>query len=194
MTKRREKRYSSGFRIPLLPGLWAAAVILGIVSFIPSGRIYGQWDLFRAQGEKIEAEPNHEYYLTDSDGLWFIMAKKFSGQDARRNANRVVYELRKRYKLPAYIFKYDSDREDLQKLAKEHRSSAAYHYQTNAPSEYAVLVGSFPSAEDPKLQETLLKIKRSKLDSLKNDRESQRLITEYDFSSKVFPSKTPYVK
>ncbi|MBQ6621165.1 MAG: hypothetical protein IJH68_13570 [Thermoguttaceae bacterium] len=192
MTKHREKQPSPGFRPALARVTRAAVVILAIVSFTPAGKIYAQWDLFRAQGEKIEAEPNREYYLTDSDGLWFIMAKKFSGPDARRSANRVVYELRKRYKLPAYIFKYDSDREDLQKLAKERHSSAVYRYQTNTPSEYAVLVGSFPSAEDPKLQETLLKVKRSKLDSLKNDRESQRLIAEYEYLAKKDREYTGY--
>jgi len=164
-----------------------------LMLFFWTGSAYGQFSLFRGQSEKIEAEANREYYLTDSDGLWFIMAKKFSGPDARKNANKVVFELRKRYKLPAYLFQYDSDEDDLSKLMKQRGGEARkYHYQTVTPPEYAVLVGSFPAVDDPGLQETLLKIKRSKLDSLKNDRESQRLITEYEYLAKKNKEYTGY--
>lgn len=169
------------------------SIIISLFFIIASSPLFAQLNLFRAGGNRVEAEPNKEYYLTDSDGLWFIMAKKFSGEDARSRANRVAYELRKRYKLPAYIFKYDTDADDLSKmLDKRNVDVRKYRYQTVSPPEYAVLVGSFPSVEDPGLEETLLKVKRSKLDSLKNDRESQMLLTEFEFLAKKDKEYTGY--
>lgn len=168
-------------------------ILIVLLFFIATGPVFGQLNLFKGGAARVEAEKNKEYYLTDSDGLWFIMAKKFSGDDARNNANRVAYELRKRYKLPAYIFKYDTDADDLSKMLDKRKADVRkYRYQTVSPPEYAVLIGSFPSVQDPGLQETLLKVKRSKLDSLKNDRESARLIAEYEFLAKKDKEYTGY--
>ncbi|MBR2695082.1 MAG: hypothetical protein IKE69_12830 [Thermoguttaceae bacterium] len=132
--------------------------------------------LFRAISG-VEAEPNKEYPLTDSDGLWFIMASKFTGTEARKTANRLVYELRKKYKLPAYMFRYDNHDDDLRQLGGGNRS---YQYLTAPPEVYAVLIGSFPSADDPALQETLTKVKRTQPESLKNNPESKMVIKEFE--------------
>ena len=133
-------------------------------------------NLFRAVGG-VEAEPNKEYPLTDSDGLWFIMASKFTGTEARKTANRLVYELRKKYKLPAYMFRYDNHDDDLRKLGGGNRS---YQYLSAPPEVYAVLIGSFPSADDPALQETLTKVKRTQPESLKNNPESKMVMKEFE--------------
>ena len=53
---------------------------------------------------KIEADPKKDYLLKESDGNWFVMAKKFSGDNAALDAKRLVYELRASYKLPAFVF------------------------------------------------------------------------------------------
>lgn len=143
------------------------------------GDVFGQFGFLKG-GAKIEAEANKEYPLKDSDGLWFIMAKKFNGPEARKMGNQLVYELRKRYKLPAYIFKYDNEQDDLQRLARELGSSRSYQYMTAPPKEYAVLVGSFPAADDPALQKTLLTIKRIKPDSLNNDVESKMTVRQFE--------------
>lgn len=133
-------------------------------------------NLFRAV-TGVEAEPNKEYPLTDSDGLWFIMASKFTGSEARKTADRLVYELRKKYKLPAYMFRYDNHDDDLRQLGGGNRS---YQYLTAPPEVYAVLIGSFPSADDPSLQETLTKVKRTQPESLKNDPESKMVTKEFE--------------
>ena len=81
------------------------AVTLCVLGSYPSVS-FGDFNLLKGTG-KVEAEKDKEYLLTDSDGLWLIMAKKFSGTEARKQANRLVYEIRKRYKLPAYIYRFD---------------------------------------------------------------------------------------
>jgi hypothetical protein len=133
-------------------------------------------NLFRMAG-RVDAEPNKEYPLSDSDGLWFILASKFTGSEARKNANRLVYELRKKYKLPAYMFKYDNQDDDLRKLGDGARS---YQYLTAPPEVYAVLIGSFPSSDDPTLQEILTKVKRYRPESLKNSAESRMVVKEFE--------------
>ena len=165
--------------------LWCAAILFSAFAVCSSESAFGQLGFLTGEKNRIEAQSGKEYYLTDSDGLWFIMAKKFTGPEARRDANRLAYELRKKYNVPAYIFKYDSDADDLGKLTKNNGGEIRkYCYQTVTPPEFAVLVGSFPAVEDPSLQKALLTIKRSKPESLKNDRESQRLVAEFEFRAR----------
>src|SRR5436853_5511990 len=53
-------------------------------------------------GQKVEADPNAEYKLTDNQGPWIIIATTFSGGGAADQSRELVLELRKRYKLEAY--------------------------------------------------------------------------------------------
>ena len=157
--------------------IWTAALLASafVCGTLPHAAAQGL-GIFRMP-KSVEAEPNKEYPLTDSDGLWFIMASKFTGPEARKTANRLVYELRKKYKLPAYMFKYDNQDDDLRRLGGGVRS---YQYLSAPPEVYAVLIGSFPSADDPSLQEILLKVKRSQPESLKNNQESRMVIKEFE--------------
>ena len=134
--------------------------------------------------KKVEADPKKEYPLTDSDGLWFIMAAKFTGTESKKNANRLVYELRSRYKLPAYTFKYDNSDDDLEKMARKSGDTRSYQYMSAPPQVYAVLIGSFPAADDPALQKILIKIKRRKPKTLENDPESKRTLKEFEILAK----------
>ena len=132
-------------------------------------------NLFRMAGR---ATPNRTKSTpSPTPTLWFILASKFTGPEARKNANRLVYELRKKYKLPAYMFKYDNQDDDLRKLGDGARS---YQYLTAPPEVYAVLIGSFPSSDDPTLQEILTKVKRYRPESLKNSAESRMVVKEFE--------------
>lgn len=163
----------------------ALAILFSV--FVRGNTVFAQQNKFNflRTKPKIEAEPNKEYPLTDSDGLWFIMAAKFEGAESRKTANRLVYELRKKYKLEAYSFRYDNDQDDLQKMARKAGDTRSYQYMTAPPQVYAVLIGSFPSSDDPALQQTLLTVKRSKPVSLENDPASQMTMNEFKVLAKI---------
>ena len=54
---------------------------------------------------RIEADPNKTYAIAEANGPYMIMACSFSGPDAERQAKELVLELRKKYKLEAYVHK-----------------------------------------------------------------------------------------
>src|SRR4051794_38030084 len=57
----------------------------------------------------VEADPDKDYPLSEKEGPWMIMAMTFSGEQAETEAKELVYELRKDFKLPAYIHKMSFD-------------------------------------------------------------------------------------
>ena len=88
--------------------------------------------------------------LTENNGPYLIMAYSFSGEGAEKQAQELVLELRKRYKLPAYIYK---KRFELSKAQGRGFDSygdpvqMSYHAGDKL-EEVAVLVGDYPSLED----------------------------------------------
>jgi len=118
--------------------------------------------------KKVEADPKKEYHLSETDGPWFIVVYSFSGDTAREDANALVLELRKKYKLNAYlydkVFEFrvtDGMREAERKQRKNEK------YVKTVSQEYAVLVGNFQSMDDPAYLKALQIIKRSQPDCLK---------------------------
>ncbi|MDO5552641.1 MAG: hypothetical protein Q4G68_02655 [Planctomycetia bacterium] len=142
-----------------------------------------QFSLFQGKG-KVEAIEGKEYLLSDSDGLWFIMAKTFIGEDARERANQLAFELRKKYKMESYVYRSNPDTDDLAELSSQRGHTRKYRYQTEPQEQYAVLVGSFPSSEDLNLQKTLLTVKRSKPDCLAKDSLSRMITARYEEMAK----------
>lgn len=104
---------------------------------------------------RVEADPNKDYWLSEENGPWMIMACSFTGDQAEQQARELVLELRKRYKLPAYMYEKTFDLK-----AEGGSNPRRYRYQQGERiREVAVLVGDFPSVDDPRAQETLQKIK-----------------------------------
>src|SRR3990170_4683863 len=64
--------------------------------------------------KQVEADPDKKYALTEENGPWMIMACSFFGEGAGKQENELVYELRKRYKLPAYTHEVRFDLSDVQ--------------------------------------------------------------------------------
>ncbi|GHV10446.1 hypothetical protein AGMMS50229_21510 [Campylobacterota bacterium] len=58
---------------------------------------------FFKSGEKIEADLRKEYTINEENGPWMICVMTYSGDNAKDNAMELAYELRKRYKIKAYI-------------------------------------------------------------------------------------------
>ena len=65
--------------------------------------------------DKVDADENKQYKLTAENGPWMIMASTFSATEAgRQQARDLVLELRKHYKLPAYVHEMAFDFGDTQ--------------------------------------------------------------------------------
>lgn len=112
-----------------------------------------------------DSQGSGSYRLTAQQGPWMILAASFAGESAEKEANDLVMEMRKRWRLPAYTYSEHFDfsqpvdgiglSEDGTPLKLKHRLPIAY-------DEIAVLVGNFPSVSDPQLQKTLDFVKHAR--------------------------------
>ena len=133
--------------------------------------------------KRIEADPNKEYTLTEDSGPWLIMATAFTGDGAKSQARKLVLELREKHKLPAYTYqkKFDFSEGERGRGVDRYGAPLKMRYQRGAAVvEIAVLVGDFPTVDDPEAQKTLKKIKYLvpvTLDPTKNKQTSQTLAT-----------------
>lgn len=148
--------------------------------------------LFQGKSTKIEADAKKDYILSESDGAWFIMVRKFSGDSAALQAKRLVYEIRAAYKLEAFVFKYDPDQMEMDALSQRLGKNKKFHYQTARAVEYAVLVGGFPTGEDPALQKTLEKLRKCQPKSLQKDVQSQQIVQQFKERAKQDPQYAGY--
>ncbi|NLF08267.1 MAG: hypothetical protein GX594_09845 [Pirellulaceae bacterium] len=115
---------------------------------------------------RVEADPEQIYSIGEENGPWMVMACSFSGEGAERQANELVQELRKRYKLPAYAYRAKFDLGEAEgRGIDRYGNPIKWQYQKFANKskaqidEVAVLVGNFASADDPAAQAALRKIK-----------------------------------
>lgn len=119
--------------------------------------------------KQIDADPNQAYALQEEHGPWLILAASFAGEGADRQAHELVMELRKRYKLPAYVHRQEYDfTEPVEGLTINRYGEKQRMRYANA-SRYdalGVLVGDFPSVDDAQLERTLDKIKHARPDCL----------------------------
>ncbi len=138
----------------------------------------------------IDADPNKTYSLGETNGPWMIMACSFSGDGAEKQAQELVYELRKRYKLPAYINKEQFNFGDPKglKLDRNGEPVKMRYYKAPKITEVAVLVGDYQSVDDPEAQKVLQKLKYTVpqcLDVKKTKATSQTLAAYRTFQAMV---------
>ena len=132
--------------------------------------------------KRVEATPNKDYVLTEDQGPWMIMATSFAGPGAEKQAHDLVLELRKNLKLPAYTHRQTYDfTQPVEGLGlNRYGESKKMRYANRAKfDEIAVLVGDFPSVEDPQAEKALQKIKHLRPDCLdfkKNKNTTQRFV------------------
>ncbi len=133
---------------------------------------------------KVEADSKKDYMLTESAGNWFVMAKKFSGDDAALQAKRLVYEFRASRKMNAYVFKFDPDQMEMDALSQNLGKTKKFHYQTARAVEYAVLVGGYATGEDPALQRDLEMIRKFSPVALQKDPQSKAIAERFKEGAK----------
>ena len=150
-------------------GVAVAAWMVGFVATAAVASAAGPWDKLLTVN-RVEADPQKAYNLTEKNGPWMIMTCSFSGEKAREEATSLALELRKRYKLPAYVYekKFDFGK-DVQGLGvDEFNQPKKMKYQRGRSevNEIAVVVGDYPAVDDPEAQETLRKLKFCQPDCL----------------------------
>lgn len=121
---------------------------------------------------RVEADPGQPYNLTKENGPWTIMACSFSGDHARDEAHALVIELRKRYKLAAYVYQKEFDFGDgtYGRGIDRYGQPLRMRYQRgDEVTEVAVMVGDYPAVDDPDAQRTLQKLKYLRPECLKLD-------------------------
>ena len=145
-------------KTPALLSLATSAIFAAIAASAAANPLWSNL----ISGERVAADPDRDYVMTEANGPWMIMATTFSGEGAEDQARELVLELRKRYKLEAYTHEMKFDFSDNvagrgvdrygQPIRMQYRRSGEFQ-------EIAVLVGNYISVEDREAQRTLQKIK-----------------------------------
>jgi hypothetical protein len=125
------------------------------------------WDKMLS-ASRVDADPQKPYTLAEDNGPWMIMANSFSGDGAQQQAHDLVIELRKKYKLPAYVYERKIELgETFGRGVNQFGEPMKMKYKRGSEiREIAVMVGNFPTIDDPSAQETLRKIKTARPETL----------------------------
>lgn len=113
-----------------------------------------------------------DFPLTQDNGPWLVVASSFSGDGAEKQAHALAEELRSKFRMPAYVhemsFKFGD--ENPGSGIDNYGAPTRRHYRRGDQArEIAVLVGDFPSIEDPDAQQMLNQIKTLEPDALNVD-------------------------
>jgi hypothetical protein len=134
---------------------------------------------------RVDADPAKQYTLGQEHGPWIIIACSFNGPSAAKQAHDLVLELRKRYRMEAYVhamkFELDDPNGNVQpifasphkhvyQMVKENRDA----YRDGAIKEIAVVVGNFPAVDDPDARQALQKLKAADPECLRANQDESR--------------------
>lgn len=146
--------------------------------------------------KSVEADSSKSYWLTEDHGPWLIFATSFAGEGAEQQAHELVYELRKKYKMEAYIHKrhFDFDKPVYGRGMNRYGGPRRMRYMNAASfDEYAVLVGNYATHDAPPAEEMLEKVKTAKPECLnlgpELDKSAQRFTVLRELQRMVNPDK-----
>ena len=134
--------------------------------------------------KSVDADPNKMYWLTEDEGPWMIMATSFAGPGAEAQAHKLVMELRKQYKLEAFMHKrtFDYTQPVYGRGVNRYGGPKRMRYQSATKfDEIAVLVGNFTSYDAPGVQEDLERLKTARPACLDISSESVKKATTQRF-------------
>jgi len=120
-----------------------------------------------SRGERIDADASKPYLLTEEDGPWMILAHTFLGPGSQERAERLVLEIRRDLNLPAFLYEKQIDFSgEVNSGSPIQRTggASAYRRKMRYANEiryeaHAVLVGEYDTAEHPRIESDLEKIK-----------------------------------
>ena len=119
--------------------------------------------------KQVSADPEQEYTLTQENGPWLVMATSFNGENGKEQAEELVHELRGKFHLPAYYYGMTFQMEEANPGRGINDYGAPIKRRYNRGDhvvEHAVLVGEFPTIDDPDAQKLLKQIKQITPDAL----------------------------
>jgi hypothetical protein len=125
--------------------------------------------------KRIDADPNNAYPVAETNGPWMIVATTFHGENADKQAQDLVHELRRKFKLPAYSYKqrYDYSGKERGRGFDRFGRPKVMKYQANvAYDEVAVLVGDYDTIDDPRAERALQKIKYLQPEALHGEKDT----------------------
>ena len=127
-------------------------------------------DSIRNIGKTVEADPNKNYTLTEMEGPFLILTSVFSGPNAQQDAHNLVLELRKSYKWNAYLyektFQFDAQK-DFKHANNPYNGKATRYRNSGGQTEFAVLIGNFPSLDDRQFEKILADVRKCQPESLR---------------------------
>lgn len=150
-------------------GVW---LLVAIVASQASNCALAQlWKQF-APVARVDADPGGDFGLTQENGPWLVMAATFSGNGAEEQARELALEFRQRYNLPAYHHEmsFDFSEQSPGRGLDQYGAPVRRRYQREDVREHAVLVGDFPSIDDPEAQQLLQRIKKMRPAALDPER------------------------
>ncbi len=146
----------SGLCLTILAGSLA-------ISAAPRSATAAPWDLISFK--HIDADPTKSYAVSESDGPWMIMVTTFHGDKAEAQAQQLVLELRKQFKMRSYTHgrTYDYNEKGMPGRGVDRYGVPKKMEYMHAEKfdEVAVLVGDFHSVDDPEAQKDLAIIKHA---------------------------------
>ena len=110
----------------------------------------------------LESDPDQMYPISENNGPWMIMAATFSGPKAEDQARRLIHELRKEFKVPAYSYqkKFDFTKSvEGRGLTPDGEAPKMRYNRDEDYTEIAVVVGDYSSVDDPEAQKVLKRLK-----------------------------------
>ncbi len=185
----------NSFRSMLAPRRNAALLVVFVIGLtvnpIQAAPPWMQMVRFR----KTEAVADKTYSLTGDKGPWMIMAATFRGPNAARDAQQLVFELRRDHSLPAYTYSkvFDYSQSFVGRGVDQRGNPKRMRHQLNDRiQEVAVLVGDYASAEDPQAQRDLKTIKSAQPASLSGSgkQTSQSFAKFREMQRKLLGNKT----
>jgi hypothetical protein len=138
-------------------------ILLVAAGFAASSAEAQLWKHFVPTARSVDTQADEK--LTPEKGPWLILAASFSGAGAEEQSQELAAELRQRYHLKAYVHQMsfdfsDQDNKPPGRGVDEYGAPIRRRFQRgDRVTELAVLVGDFPSVEDPEAQAALETIK-----------------------------------
>lgn len=150
-------------------------LLLAVLILLSPGVTHAQGLLRRFMPvERVAVQPEEGYTLRQEHGPWLIMACTFSGDGAQQQAEQCARELRQRLNVNAYVHRMELklDTENVGRGVDKYGNKKQMKYRLGETvREWAVLVGDFPTVDDPHAQRKLESIKVFEPDALKMDEE-----------------------
>ncbi len=141
-------------------------------------------NIFRATNAS-ERVTDSELELKAEHGPWLILATSLIGPDSQRRAQELAREIRHKYRLNAYVLPKQFDYTQSvpgSGIDAEGKQKRMRYANDQRLEVFGVLIGDFDSFENPKIKETLERVKRLEPQTLtgkSDDEASEFTISAY---------------